>query len=125
MLLLTQVLVDVPIDPVRVLRDTKVCVFWVLHMTIVDHVFPKVTGPSTLLLSQASQARVATHHQTEHPLFPLHSFPDDVVTSDRRFRVAMALREAGLHDTTYARRIIAAIPPPHPPRPDQQSSLFK
>lgn len=124
MLLLTQVLVDVPIDPVRVLRDTKVCVFWVLHMTIVDHVFPKVTGPSALL-SQASQARVAAHHQTEHPLFPLHSFPDDVVTSDRRFRVAMALREAGLHDTTYARRIIAAIPPLHPPRPDQQSSLFK
>lgn len=74
---------------------------------------------------QAWHSRVAGPRGPPPDLFPLHSFTDDVVTSDQRFRVAAALREAGLHTTTYARKIMATIPPPLPPRPDQQSSLFK
>lgn len=52
-------------------------------------------------------ARMGARHSTElelqRPLFPLHSYPDEQVTSDLRFRVAAALREVGLHGTTYAR----------------------
>ena len=45
--------------------------------------------------------------------------------SDKRFRVANALRKAGLLSTDYAKKVLSSIPPPHPPRPDQCSSLFK
>ena len=61
----------------------------------------------------------------QHPLFSLHSFTDHKVTSDLRFKVSEALRKAGLHTTDYGRRVLANVPPSHPPRPDQHSSVFK
>ena len=82
-----------------------------------------------LSILQASSARGKSQTDMElelqSPLFPVHSFPADKLTSDPRFRVEAALRRAGLHATSYARRILAAIPPPQAPRPDQHSSLFK
>ena len=60
----------------------------------------------------------------QHPLFTVHGYHDDVVTSDPRFRVAAALQKAGLLGTSYARHVFASIPPPQCPRPDQSSSVF-
>lgn len=52
-------------------------------------------------------ARALAHQETElelqQPLFSLHGYSDQTVTSDARFRVAMALRNIGLHTTDYAR----------------------
>ena len=47
------------------------------------------------------------------------------MAGDRRLRVENALREAGIHNTDYARRIMATIKPPQEPRKDQHSTLFK
>ena len=68
---------------------------------------------------------VDTQLDAQHPLFTLHGYHDDAVTSDPRFRVAAALQQAGLLDSEYARRVLASLPPSHQPRPDQTSSVFK
>jgi len=47
------------------------------------------------------------------------------VAADRRLKVENALREAGIHHTDYARRIMASIKPPQEPRKDQHSTVFK
>ena len=69
--------------------------------------------------------RVTTALDTQHPLFTLHGYHDDAVTSDPRFRVAVALQQAGLLDTVYARQVLTSLPPTRQPRPDQMSSVFK
>lgn len=66
-----------------------------------------------------------TELDPQHPLFTLHGYRDDIVTSDPRFRVAAAFQEAGLLGSVYARHILASIPPSNNPRPDQYSSIFK
>lgn len=35
------------------------------------------------------------------------------------------LRDAGLHNTDYARQIMSKVPPPQPPRRDMESTVFK
>ena len=40
-------------------------------------------------------------------------------------RLEAKLREAGLHSNPYARQIMAAVPPPQPPRRDMESTVFK
>ena len=62
---------------------------------------------------------------TQHPLFTLHGYHDDAVTSDPRFKATVALQQAGLLDTVYARQVLASLPPTRQPRPDQMSSVFK
>ena len=47
------------------------------------------------------------------------------MASDRRLKVEKALRDAGMHNSEYARRIMASIKPPREPRKDQHSTLFK
>ncbi|XP_011403515.2 PREDICTED: coiled-coil domain-containing protein 148-like [Amphimedon queenslandica] len=79
--------------------------------------------------TEASKARsFKTEDTMSHitkPLFPLYSFTSDKIVEDKRFKVSEALRDIGLLSTEYAREIIAKIPPPLPPRPDQESTLFK
>lgn len=70
----------------------------------------------------ATKSRLTTS-DTDHPLFNVHGFPDDKVTSDPRLRVEAALREAGLHTSKYAREVLASIHPPTAPRPDQHSNI--
>ena len=47
------------------------------------------------------------------------------VTSDMRFRVTAALRDANMLQSDYAKYILAQIKPFQPPRRDQESTLFK
>lgn len=79
--------------------------------------------------TEASQARVASMYEEElelqHPLFDIHGYDEKKITSDRRLRVEKALRDAGIHNSDYARRIMASIQPPQQPRKDQHSTLFK
>lgn len=79
--------------------------------------------------TEASQARVASIYEEElelqRPLFDIHGYDEKKITSDRRLRVEKALRDAGMHNSDYARRIMASIQPPQQPRKDQHSTLFK
>ncbi|XP_063789763.1 coiled-coil domain-containing protein 148 isoform X2 [Pseudophryne corroboree] len=61
----------------------------------------------------------------QKPLFELFTYNEQQIASDQRVRVEMALREAGLHTTLYAKEILPKIPPPKPPRRDMESTVFR
>ncbi|NWY63982.1 CC148 protein, partial [Erithacus rubecula] len=76
----------------------------------------------------ASRARMGIGSREEpglqQPLFRLHTFSEEQVISDPRLRVELALREAGLHKTLYAREVLSKLPPPKLPRRDMESTAF-
>lgn len=45
------------------------------------------------------------------------------ILSDPRVRVELALREAGVHHSRYAKEVLSTIKPPKPPRPENKSTL--
>ncbi|KAK6165796.1 hypothetical protein SNE40_022641 [Patella caerulea] len=61
----------------------------------------------------------------QKPLFDVHTFTSNQVTSDPRIRIEQKLREAGLHNSAYARSILSEVKPLHPPRRDMISTVFK
>uniref|UniRef100_A0A674KCW7 Coiled-coil domain containing 148 n=1 Tax=Terrapene triunguis TaxID=2587831 RepID=A0A674KCW7_9SAUR len=61
----------------------------------------------------------------QRPLFTLHTYSEQQIISDPRVRVELALREAGLHKTLYAKEILPKIPPLKLPRRDMESTVFK
>uniref|UniRef100_A0A663LMX9 Coiled-coil domain containing 148 n=3 Tax=Athene cunicularia TaxID=194338 RepID=A0A663LMX9_ATHCN len=77
----------------------------------------------------ASKARmgVGTNEEfdLQKPLFQLHTYSERQIISDPRLRVELALREAGLHKTLYAKEILPKIPPLKLPRRDMESTAFK
>ncbi|NWT06702.1 CC148 protein, partial [Mionectes macconnelli] len=77
----------------------------------------------------ASRARMGIganqEFELQQPLFRLHTYSEEQVISDPRLRVELALREAGLHKTLYAREILPKIPPPKLPRRDMESTAFE
>ncbi|NXB74705.1 CC148 protein, partial [Donacobius atricapilla] len=77
----------------------------------------------------ASKARMGVGAQEEfelqQPLFRLHTYSEEQVMSDPRLRVELALREAGLHKTLYAREVLSKLPPLKLPRRDMESTAFK
>uniref|UniRef100_A0A8C7ECR6 Coiled-coil domain containing 148 n=1 Tax=Nothoprocta perdicaria TaxID=30464 RepID=A0A8C7ECR6_NOTPE len=77
----------------------------------------------------ASRARMGVGAEEEFvlqkPLFKLHTYSEQQIISDPRLRVELALREAGLHKTLYAKEILPKIPPPKLPRKDMESTAFK
>ncbi|KAM6397473.1 coiled-coil domain-containing protein 148 isoform 1-T2 [Pluvialis apricaria] len=77
----------------------------------------------------ASKARmgVGTNEEfdLQKPLFKLHTYSEQQIISDPRLRVELALREAGLHKTLYAKEILPKIPPLKLPRRDMESTAFK
>ncbi|XP_032848569.2 coiled-coil domain-containing protein 148 isoform X3 [Tyto alba] len=77
----------------------------------------------------ASKARMGIGTEEEFdlqkPLFKLHTYRDEQIISDPRLRVELALREAGLHKTLYAREILPKIPPLKLPRREMESTAFK
>ncbi|XP_068805549.1 coiled-coil domain-containing protein 148 isoform X1 [Struthio camelus] len=77
----------------------------------------------------ASKARMGVGTEEEFvlqkPLFKLHTYNEQQIISDPRLRVELALREAGLHKTLYAKEILPKIPPLKLPRRDMESTAFK
>ncbi|XP_050195626.1 coiled-coil domain-containing protein 148 isoform X2 [Myiozetetes cayanensis] len=77
----------------------------------------------------ASRARMGIganqEFELQQPLFRLHTYSEEQVISDPRLRVELALREAGLHKTLYAREILPKIPPLKLPRRDMESTAFE
>ncbi|NXT99728.1 CC148 protein, partial [Buphagus erythrorhynchus] len=77
----------------------------------------------------ASKARMGIGSKEEfelqQPLFRLHTYTEEQVISDPRLRAELALREAGLHKTLYAREVLSKLPPPKLPRRDMESTAFK
>ncbi|POI35401.1 hypothetical protein CIB84_000848 [Bambusicola thoracicus] len=77
----------------------------------------------------ASKARMGVGTTEEFvlqkPLFQLQTYSEEQIISDPRLRVELALREAGLHKTLYAKEILPKIPPLKLPRRDTESTVFK
>ncbi|NXS52740.1 CC148 protein, partial [Brachypteracias leptosomus] len=77
----------------------------------------------------ASKARMGIGAKEEFdlqkPLFRLHTYSEEQIISDPRLRVELALREAGLHKTLYAKEVLPKIPPLRLPRRDVESTAFK
>ncbi|XP_006636532.3 coiled-coil domain-containing protein 148 isoform X1 [Lepisosteus oculatus] len=61
----------------------------------------------------------------QRPLFHLYTYTDTEILSDQRVRIEQALRQAGLHNTFYAKDVLSNINPPRPPRRDMESTLFQ
>lgn len=95
-----QVAIIAEFDPVRMMSDTKA---WKARLGI---------GAEEEIVLQK-------------PLFDLYTYNEQQIISDPRVRVEMALREAGLHKTDYAKEILTTILPPKPPRRDMESTIFK
>uniref|UniRef100_A0A671DN89 Coiled-coil domain containing 148 n=1 Tax=Rhinolophus ferrumequinum TaxID=59479 RepID=A0A671DN89_RHIFE len=79
--------------------------------------------------TMASKARIGIGIEEEFilqkPLFTLNTYNEQQIISDPRLRFELALREAGLHKTFYAKEILPKISPPKPPRKDMESTVFK
>ncbi|XP_019335849.1 coiled-coil domain-containing protein 148 isoform X2 [Alligator mississippiensis] len=77
----------------------------------------------------ASKARMGIGTEEEfilqRPLFKLHTYSEQQIISDPRVRIELALREAELHNTLYAKEILPKIPPLKLPRRDMESTVFK
>ncbi|XP_056649875.1 coiled-coil domain-containing protein 148 [Monodelphis domestica] len=61
----------------------------------------------------------------QKPLFKLNTYTEPQIISDPRLRIELALREAGLHKTLYAREILPKICPYKLPRKDMASTVFQ
>ncbi|XP_069791576.1 coiled-coil domain-containing protein 148-like isoform X2 [Narcine bancroftii] len=79
--------------------------------------------------TEASKARFGVAAQEDillqKPPFHLSTYTDKQIVADPRVRIEHALREAGLHNTFYAREVLSKIPPAKPPRRDMESTIFK
>ncbi|XP_029392656.1 coiled-coil domain-containing protein 148-like isoform X2 [Mus pahari] len=77
----------------------------------------------------AWKARTGTESEEEFilqkPLFTLTTYSEQQIISDPRLRFELALREAGLHKTQYAKEMLPTIGPQKPPRKDTESTVFK
>ncbi|GAB1286351.1 Coiled-coil domain-containing protein 148 [Apodemus speciosus] len=77
----------------------------------------------------AWKARIGAESEEEFvlqkPLFTLTTYNEQQITSDPRLRFELALREAGLHKTQYAKEMLPKIGPQKPPRKDTESTVFK
>ncbi|KFQ96672.1 Coiled-coil domain-containing protein 148, partial [Nipponia nippon] len=92
-------------------------------------VVAKVDPARVVADTVASKARMGIGTKEEFdlqkPLFKLHTYSEQQIISDPRLRVELALREAGLHKTLYAKEILPKIPPLKLPRRDMESTAFK
>ncbi|KAL3832074.1 hypothetical protein ACJMK2_023752 [Sinanodonta woodiana] len=61
----------------------------------------------------------------QKPLFDVHGYSSNQITADPRLKLETKLREAGLHNTDYARHVMKMVPPPQQPRRDMESNVFK
>lgn len=85
------------------------------------------SDPSRLVADTiASKARIGIGADDEvaiqAPLYNVHGYSQKEIDKDVRVRVEVALRNAGMHQTEYAQKIIANLPPPTQPRRDNDST---
>ncbi|XP_068936851.1 coiled-coil domain-containing protein 148 isoform X2 [Petaurus breviceps papuanus] len=77
----------------------------------------------------ASKAKMGIGTEEEFvlhkPLFKLNTYTEPQIISDPRLRIELALREAGLHRTLYAKEILPKINPYKLPRRDMASTVFQ
>ncbi|GFO50389.1 coiled-coil domain-containing protein 148-like [Plakobranchus ocellatus] len=77
--------------------------------------------------TKAWDARLHPEEEEEihlmEPLFKMHGYTSKQITSDHRVKLETRLREAGLHNTDYARQVIRGATPPTLPRRDQQHTF--
>ncbi|XP_075896459.1 coiled-coil domain-containing protein 148-like isoform X1 [Nelusetta ayraudi] len=59
----------------------------------------------------------------QKPLFSINTYTDRQILSDPRVRIELALREAGVHHSRYAKEVMSTIKPLKPPRPENKSTL--
>ncbi|KAM9342252.1 coiled-coil domain-containing protein 148-like [Pholidichthys leucotaenia] len=62
--------------------------------------------------------------ELQRPLYSINTYTDTEIVSDPRVRVEQALREAGLHQSQYAKGVLSEIKPPKPPRRDTKSIII-
>ncbi|XP_030199364.1 coiled-coil domain-containing protein 148 [Gadus morhua] len=72
--------------------------------------------------TEAWRSRQNEGCEPQKPLYNINTYTDSQIVSDPRVRVEQALREAGLHQTPYARQVLADIRPPRAPRRDTVSA---
>ena len=75
----------------------------------------RAVGPTA-----ASSATVLARDE----LFPVHGYADETLMKDMRFKLGHALRNAGIHDTNYARELLASNRWGAPSRPDAVTTNF-
>ncbi|XP_010889269.2 coiled-coil domain-containing protein 148 [Esox lucius] len=79
--------------------------------------------------TEAWRARLAQlteeESQWHRPVYHLNTYTDSQIVSDPRLRIEQALREAGLHNTLYAKEVLSGVQPLRPPRRDTVSTGFK
>ncbi|KAJ8314063.1 hypothetical protein KUTeg_008624 [Tegillarca granosa] len=84
------------------------------------------SNPERLIQNtQAWQNRLAGEEEDiniQKPLFDITGFTAKQITSDPRLKLEQRLREAGLHNSDYARHVLANVAPPQPPRRDMESN---
>ncbi|XP_068184945.1 coiled-coil domain-containing protein 148-like [Antennarius striatus] len=61
--------------------------------------------------------------ELQRPLYRINTYTDAQIVSDPRVRVEQALREAGLHQSHYAKEVLSVLKPHKPPRRDTKSLL--
>ena len=76
-------------------------------------------------VTKASSAKFDTSKDLQAPLFKLDTFPSDAITADPRIRFEIALREAGLHNTEYAKQAMQRISPIKHSKPELKSNIFQ
>ena len=75
--------------------------------------------------TEASNAKSDTTNPAQKDLFQLDTFPSDTITADPRIRFEIALREAGLHNTEYAKQAMQRISPIKQCKPELKSDIFQ
>ncbi|NXJ69229.1 CC148 protein, partial [Rostratula benghalensis] len=109
-----QVAVVAKADPARVVADT---VAWRARMGTGTTEECDLQKPLFRLHTYSEQQASATSRGT--------ATWEQAIVSDPRLRVELALREAGLHKTLYAKEILPKIPPLKLPRRDMASTAFR
>ncbi|XP_026233042.1 coiled-coil domain-containing protein 148 isoform X2 [Anabas testudineus] len=59
--------------------------------------------------------------ELQRPLYSINTYTDTQIVSDPRVRLEQAFREAGLHHSQYAKKVLSVIKPTKPPRRDTKS----
>ncbi|XP_037542344.1 coiled-coil domain-containing protein 148-like [Nematolebias whitei] len=75
--------------------------------------------------TEAWRSRLKNENEFElqRPFYNINTYTDTQIVSDPRVRAEQALREAGLHQNQYAKRVLSDIKPHKPPRRDTKSTL--